>query len=668
MRIIIFINKQLLLLLLCCLPFTAQANFDTLALKRLPLEELADLDILVTSAGKKEQPLSDTPAAVFVINSDDIKNSGAATLPDVLRMAPGIQVARIDVNKWSVTARGFSGRFANKLLVMIDGRTVYNPLFSGVYWDTQNAQLENIDRIEIIRGPGAAIWGANAVNGVINIITKTAQQTQGGMISAGVGDEMQQGFARYGGQINPQMHYRVYADFNNHQDSVDEDNRDTADQWDQTQGGFRLDWQADKKNSLTLIGDYYDGSSGHNLAKIPTLVAPFYNTNDQRIDFYGGNISNTWRHQFNEENRFKVKLYYDFVGRESDDFKQRFETLDLEVNQQFKTADWNEINWGIGYRVIFDKLHGYADITLQPEKRNTQLFSAFIQDEITLIPNTLKSTIALRFEHNDFSGDEWQPTARLLWTPNKENSFWLAFSRAVRTPTRSVDIRIDQRVIPGAPPRLIAIFGNPQIDSEEVIAYEAGYRFISPNGINFDLSFFYNQYEKLRTFENGAPGLETLPTPHILIPVTTGNNMHGESYGFEAAAHWQVNKKLSLHAAYSLTKINLKTVNNSLDATSVAAEGETPQQQFSLRSYLKFAADWSGHFWFRYVDSLPAQHINDYVSLDAKLAWRVSEQLQLSVSGHDLLDSKRVEYNPEVLNIAASQVERSVFGKIIWTF
>lgn len=646
-----------------------EAQTGTIDLKRMSLDELSNIDVIVTSATKKSQKLSKTAAAMFVITQEDIHNSGATTLPDVLRMAPGIQVAQIDANKWSVTARGFSGRFANKLLVIMDGRTVYNPLFSGVYWDTQNAQLANIERIEIIRGPGAAMWGANAVNGVINIISKTTEQTQGTEIRAGIGSRVKQGFVRHGGKLGESAQYRVYVDYNNHDDSIDNSGVDTADQWDQAQGGARLDWKMDNNDSVTIQSDYYEGTSGHNKSIKPLLTSPYASVEDVRLKVRGSNIISHWNHQFSTDNQFDFKFFYDYAERSSRNLKQTFNTYDFEINHQFNSAEWNAINWGLGYRLITDEITGKADIVLNPSERSIHLFSGFIQDQLTLIPDVLQSIIAVRIEHNDYTGMEFQPTARLLWTPTDQHSIWAAFSRAVRTPSRSTDIRIDQQAIAGTPTRLVSIFGNPDIDSEEVYAYEVGYKFNFSHKFKLNVSAFYNIYDELRTLERNTPIIETSPTPaHILIPVYSDNKLQGETYGIEVSSSWKPNEIMAFNLAYSYTKIHLHYKDNSQDTTSQSAEGETPQQQLSLRSDLNFMPAWSSHLWLRYVDSLPKQDIKAYVTFDAKLAWKVHKQLEVAVVGQNLMASHHIEYNPEILRISASQIERSILGKIVWNF
>ncbi len=649
------------------LPPPAQAATNTRMLHALSLDELSDLDVLVTSASKKTQKLSKTATAMFVITQDDIQNSGATSIPEALRMAPGIHVARIDVNKWSVTSRGFSGRFANKLLVMIDGRSVYNPLFSGTHWDSHNAQMENIDRIEIIRGPGAAMWGANAVNGMINIITKTAKNTQGTMISSTIGSETYQGFARHGGAVTDTLHYRIYGNYKYFDDSYDSLGEDTADQFDLGQTGLRLDWQIDNKNKLTIFGNYNKGSSGHNKLTTPQLTPPFFTTTDQRFDHLGGNINIHWSQQLAENNIFDLKIYFDSMTRESNTFAQTHHTLDIESNHQF-IAYPHAINWGAGYRVIFDDFSNENDITLTPTNKNTQLFSFFIQDEISLIPEQFKAIFAIRIEHNDYSGLEYQPTARLIWTPNENHSLWTAFSRAVRTPARNTDIRVDQRVIPGAPPTLISIFGRSDMDSEEVFAYEAGYNFNPSDQLKLSLAAFYNKYDELLTLEQLTPSLVTSPIPHILIPVVSDNKMQGKSYGFEISGTWKSSETLTLNAAYTFTKIDLKYKDNSLDTSSVRAEGESPQQQFSLRLDTQPFTAWRANLWLRYVDSLPAQQIKAYLTLDARLAWKPFDGLELSVGGQNLINSRQMEYNPEIVSISSSKVERSVYGKIVLQF
>ncbi len=651
-------------------PLVGHAELIPEDLVSMSLDELSQLDVIVTSVNKKPEPLSKTAAAIHVITHHDIRKSGVTTIPDALRMAPGIQVAQIDQNKWSVTARGFSGRFANKLLVMIDGRTVYNPFFTGVFWEMQNAQIDNIDRIEVVRGPAAALWGANAVNGVINIITKPSDKTQGGVVSAAVGNMLKQGFMRYGGRIADQAHYRLYADYQYHDDGIDDFGQDTSDHWDQGQGGARIDWQPNQQNKFTLQGDYSKGNSRHTDTPPPGAIPPVADLKDVQVKFSGGNLIADWTHQQDPDNTFYLKMYYDHFERKDRSIKQIYQTFDMELRHRSLPVQNYEINWGLGYRLIADSVYGKAGLTLVPPERSTQVFSGFIQNELTFIPDQLKAIIAMRLEHNDYTGLEFQPTARLMWTPNQNHSFWASFSRAVQAPSRNTsDIRLNLKSIPGTPPVLVALVGNSEANSEEVFAYETGYRFQFSDKFSLDLAAFYNIYDELRTIEPGTPILELDQQPvRILAPQNVDNKLEGETYGFEAALFWKAHDKVKFHAAYTYTKLNLHYKDNSLDTIYEAAEGETPQQQASLRTDLTLSEQINTHLWLRYVDSLPAQQIPDYITLDARISWQAHQSLEISVTGQNLLDGRHPEYKPELIGLTTSQVERSILGKIEWRF
>ena len=397
-------------------------------LAEISLDELVNLK--VTSVSKKPENLSHAPAAITVITGEDIRRSGATTIAEALRLAPGLEVARQDSVSWAISSRGFNDIFANKLLVLVDGRSVYTPLFSGVYWDVQDTLLEDIDRIEVIRGPGAALWGANAVNGVINITTKTAKETQGGLVTGGGGTE-ERGFGsvRYGGKINDQSWYRVYAKYFNRDDSAMPAGGPAGDEWDGLRGGFRVDWEHSPPNLLTLQGDIYSGTE-HQRYALATPTPPYSSLQPQKIQVAGGNLLGRWTHTFNEDADLRFQTYYDRTQRELEIFKEDRDTFDLDLQLHHPFGERQDIVWGLGYRHTDSyNLKSNFNLSFVPTDRKTEEYSALVQDEISLVRDRLRLTIGSKFEHNDYTGFEIQPSGRLLWTPHPRHSAWASISR-----------------------------------------------------------------------------------------------------------------------------------------------------------------------------------------------------------------------------------------------
>ena len=406
-------------------------------LTELSIEEL--LDVEVTSVGKKAQALSDAAAAVYVISNEDIRRSGATNVPEALRMVPGIAVKRIDSNKWAVSARGFSSRFANKLLVLIDGITVYTPSFSGVYWEYQGVMLADVDRIEVIRGPGATLWGANAVNGVINIITKSAAATQGGLAIAGAGTEERAiGALRYGGKLGSDTFARAYAKYDARDSLVTTLGDDGRDAWDLGQGGFRVDSSFGAGNNATVEGNVYRSNLRQQL-QVPDPLAPpeFSRLVDDHVDAEGWNLLGKWGRALSVTSDVSLQLYYDHSERNEYYVVQRHDIVDLDFQQRTKIGDRNDIVWGLGYRNIDDRFDNTELVTMTPSAENRSLWSGFIQDEIDLLRDRLRLTLGTKVEHNDYTGIEVQPNLRLLWKAPGQTSLWGAISRAVRTPSRA---------------------------------------------------------------------------------------------------------------------------------------------------------------------------------------------------------------------------------------
>jgi iron complex outermembrane recepter protein len=463
-------------------PTPAQTSRSVPDVTAMSMEDLMNLQ--VTSVSKRTQKVADAAAAIFVITQDDIRRSGATSIPEALRLAPGLEVARIDQNKWAIGSRGFNGRFDNKLLVLIDGRSVYTPLFSGVYWNVQDVMLEDVDRIEVIRGPGATLWGANAVDGVINVITKKAKATQSAVVTAGAGtDERAAGGVRYGGKLGDNTYYRAYTKYFDWGPSAYPSGMTAHDGWDALRGGFRADWTPAGANSLTVQGDVYRSRFDETLT-VASLSAPYSNTFPNDGKYSGGNILGRWNHT-SERSSMSLQMYYDNTTiTDHSLFGDHQNILDLDFQHGFHVGDSQQIVWGLGYRSIRDKNESSFTVSLQPNQVTLNQFSTFLQDEISLVDNRLQITLGSKFERNEFTGFEIEPNARLLWNLTPNQSIWTAVSRAVRTPALTEEgLRLNSAVIPpGTPgnpsplPAVIAVFGSKQCNSEDLLAYELGYR------------------------------------------------------------------------------------------------------------------------------------------------------------------------------------------------
>jgi len=635
----------------------------------MSIEDLMNIE--VTSASKKSQKISETAAAVFVITQEDIRRSGVTSIPEALRMVPGIQVAKIDASKWAITSRGFNGFFANKLLVLIDGRSVYTPLFSGAFWDVQDYPLQDLDRIEVIRGPGATMWGANAVNGVINIITKKAKDTQGTLVEAGFGSE-ERGFGtiRHGGNHKEDLHYRFYAKYFTRDEGVYASGDDAHDDWRVLRGGFRMDYEPKNGDSLTVQGDIYNGDVGET-AIVAAPPPDFIRSITDDVKIAGGNLLFKWRRSFSENSEITLQTYYDRTERDDPMIEEDRDTIDMDFQHQFSLSPCNNIVWGLAYRYTRDDIKNTFTLTYDPDSRHDDLISAFFQDEIIIDDYQIRLTLGSKFEYNNYTGFEIQPNVRLLYKPHDRHSIWTAVSRAVRTPSPSEhELRINLEVLPGPPVVFVSTFGDNDFDSEELLAFELGYRVMATDSLSLDLATFYNDYNNLRTLEPKTLFLETTPAlPHLVMPFFVENKMEGHTYGVELAADWRYSDRLSFKFAYSYLRIQLHPDGDSGDPISETAEGDSPHHQVSLRSSVNITRNLDWDLWARYVDNLTRQDIGSYVSLDARIAWRPRNNLELTLVGQNLLDPQRPEFDQDTfLDVAISEVERSVYGKITWQF
>jgi iron complex outermembrane receptor protein len=602
----------------------------------------------------------------------------------LLLTGAGLQVGRIDANKWAITARGLNGRFANMLLVLIDGRSVYTPLFSGVYWDQQDLLLEDVERIEVIRGPGATLWGANAVNGIINIITKSAQDTQGGLVTVGGGTE-EQGFGalRYGTQVGNRAYLRAYAKYFSRDGSSDPSGDATPDDSQMLRGGFRLDWRASDHDSLMVQGGAFDGEADQALT-LPSLTAPFSQTTSDGIETFGVHGLARWTHRFSSSSEMALQLYYDRTDRNEILLQEIRDTFDIDFQHRLGSGRSVELIWGLGYRYTHDDIRNRFFVSFDPKSRGNHLASAFLQGDITLVEDRLRLMVGSKFEHNDFTGFEFQPTGRLLWTPHTRHTIWGAVSRAVRTPSRADnDARFNLSVVPpntplnpGALPGLVVFEGNSDIGAEKVLAYELGYRFRPLDQLSIDIAAFYNVYHDLRNAAQLMPSLETVPPPaHLVISSVLENTIHGESFGVELAVDWRALNGWRLRAAYTFLRVQLR-FDESRSSFVNTLQGTSPAHQVSIRSSIDLLQTLEFDLWIRYVDTLPRLNVTnlqvdsrvaDYVTLDVRLAWKPIPSLELSLVGQNLLESRHLEYIPEAFPFP-TEVERGVYGKVTWRF
>lgn len=632
------------------------------------------MDITITSVSKKEQKLSDAAAAIFVITQEDIRRSGVTHIADALAMAPGIQVAKISASKWSVSSRGFSGYTSNKLLVLIDGRSVYSPAYSGTLWDMQNTLLEDIEQIEIIRGPGGTLWGANAVNGVINIITKNSAETKGGLVRAGVGsEETLQGAVRYGGELNDSIDGRIYATFNDRDSnklassSLDyiRTSEDANDDWQNFQTGYRVDGRVGDDAEWTLQGDVFKNKGDQIIYPYWIATSPYLTEKEGTIDSNGGNLLGRYQRHISNSSSFSVQTYYDNTERDDNYYSYSSNTFDLEVQYETKLGERNNFTTGAGYRYISGNFNDSFQI--QVKDRDDQLFSAFLQDEITLIEDTLWFTAGLKWEKNDYTGTEWQPSARLMWKPGENHTLWSSVARAVRTPSSAEH---DGAILVASYPTQDGlstsyILGDKDFESEIVYAYELGYRWQTSADFAIDLATFYNDYEDLYTL---APGAGESGTDFSFI-----NGVEGEGYGVEIAADWQTTSWISFALAYSYLHMEEATDNIRAGFFSDAS----PNHQVSLRSSVDLSKKWQANIWLRYVDEIIARNstdvvagtiaLDDYVLLDLNLIWKIDEDLEIMLTGQNLINDSNLQYVSEVIT-PATEIERGVYLKLTYRF
>jgi iron complex outermembrane recepter protein len=641
-------------------------------LTKVNIEDLMNIE--VTSVSKKEQRLSRVAAAVFVITPEDIRRSGATNIPDLLRMVPGLQVAQINGGTWAITARGFDGQYSNKLLVLVDGRTVYSPIFSGTFWDSQTLLLDNIARIEVIRGPGATVWGANAVNGVINITTKQAADTQGGLLTTG-GGTSEQGFAtaRYGGTIGGETSYRITGGGFNFGHNLDSTGQNGEDDWRTVQGGFRVDANASPKDTVTFEGDVYRGDAGEQVNTIVSIGPPANEILNLRNIFSGWDVVSRWNHVASPNSETSLQINFDRSNRGDSTYGTGLNTFGIDFEQHAGWGKRQDFVWGLGYYLTSDELATTFRIAFRPPDLTQQLFSFFVQDEIAIRPDRLYLTVGAKFEHNDFTGFGFEPSGRIAWIANERNMFWAAVSRALRTPSQSDrDIRFNETVFPGPNglPVLVSIFGSPTRQNEQLNAFEVGYRTEINKRISFDGTVFYNDYNNLVSVELGTPFLETAPSPlHLVIPNNLGNLLYGETHGVELSVNWKVVKRWTLSPGYSFLAMHLHEDAGGLDSTTIpGTQGGFPSQQAQMRSHVELSEHWQWNASAYFVGRLPAAAVPSYTRLDTNAIWQPSKRFSISVVGQNLLSDHHLEYLGPDQTEQSSLIKRSAYAKITWQF
>lgn len=634
----------------------------------MTVEDLMNMQ--VTSVSKRAQKVADAPAAIFVITQDDIQRSGARNIPELLEAVPGLEVARIDENKWAIGSRGFNGRFDDKLLVLIDGRSVYTPLFSGVYWDVQDVMLEDVDRIEVIRGPGATLWGANAVDGVINIITKKAKDTQSALVKAGGGDEeVTADGVRYGGQVGDKGYYRAYVKGFEFASSTSMAGQNAYDGWHQESGGFRSDWTLTPADSLTVEGQMYGSRNGETLT-VPSLNAPYSVTYQNTGEYSGGSVLTRWNHSFGDSS-ISLQGYFDRTNfADPNLFVDHESVYDLEFQHDFHVGESHNIVWGAGYRSIQDRSDATFTVAVNPSQGQYNQFNAFFQDEIALLNDRVRLTLGSKLDHNDFTGFEYEPNIRLLVNLGSNQSVWGAVSRAVRTPAITEEgLQLNVAVVPpgvfGPATFVEQVQGTPNFKSEDLLAYEVGYRVQATKTFSADIATFYNVYTNLRTAEPGAP--QPGPT-YVVLPFQAQNHMSGATYGIEPFFNWKILPIWKVYANYSYLQMNIHKDPSSQDPTADLPNGINPKNQAYFQSSFDLPKHIEQHFSVRYVDKLPGYNIPSYTTLDAGVRWSPARGVTFGFDGLNWLNNRHVEFIPDFINTIPTVVTRSIFGSITLDF
>lgn len=641
-------------LLIGAFPARASQSETPRDLTRLSLAELAELE--VTTVSRRPERVGSASAAVFVITNEDLRRLGIASLAEALRLAPGVQVSRINSNQWAVGIRGFASGLSRALLILVDGRSTYTTLFAGTYWDVLDTLIEDVERIEVIRGPGGALWGANAVNGVVNIITKRASETPGGYVEAvGTGKRGVLGF-RLGGAAGPAA-FRVYGKIADRGTFFHPDGND-YDAWHMAQGGFRVDIQASGRDTVKVQGDVYQGGVGERTLTT-SYAPPFSETVNFSAPVSGGNALARWERTFGTDSALSVQAWFDRTLRTEAIFNESRSTGDVDLQHRFRIGG-HEIVSGFEARFSAGETGGLPTVVFTPARKTDRIFSAFVQDTVALFSERVKLTAGVKLEHNDYSGLEVQPRLSLLSNLDETQSLWASVSRAVRAPSRvDTELSITQFLAPG--PVFYRLTGDASFKPEEIVAYELGYRVRPTDALWLDLSLFYNQYDDLETFERGTIG-PAPPTPGLVFPLRYQNMLEGSATGGELVAGYQVTKSFRIQASYSRLQLNLRSKPGSTDqGTGPYNEGSSPREIVTVRGSLDLPNHLTLDAFLRGAGPLPAQAVPGYVTLDARLAWAAPRFVELALVGRGLLQEHHLEFAG---GPGSTEVPRSLFGEV----
>jgi len=649
-------------------PALAASEGDALQyLKSLSIEDLLQAEI--TSVSKKTESLFTAAAAVTVITQEDIERSGARSIPEALRMVPGLDVSSIDGSRYAIGARGFNEYFETKLLVLIDGRSMYTPLYSGVYWNSLDMVMQDIDRIEVIKGPGATVWGANAVNGVINIISKNSSDTHGGMASVTVGNFDQPDISvRYGGAIGNNTDYRIYAkgyERSTFDGLVSDDAHDGSSA---LRTGFRVDRQQSAADTFSFQGEVYDGEADAEVVLTGYLTSPFVRVTEATETYAGGHLLGLWEHSFSETANTTLQLYYDRSDRDSIVAEEIRDTIDVDFKNQLQLLGDHDVVWGAGYRWTQDELEGSTTAEFNLASRTDELWSTFIQDDINIVTDFAWVTLGTKLEHNDYTGLEVQPSIRFRLQPDPKQLLWAAVSRAVRTPSRAesdIEINLGTASDDSGNIAVKRLVGSDDFESETLIAYELGYRWQPKQSLSFDLTTFFNDYDEIRSIEpQYRPYYDLDGIPVYVIPAEFANEAEGESYGLEIQSSWQPHQSVKFIGSYSYIELELTHTSSSARAgQSFLSEEYAPTHQFQVRNYWDLLPTVSLNSEFYYVSSLGAGEIDAYLRFDTQLSWQALDNLRLTVGAENLFGSSHQEFFNSQSNIVASEVPRTYWMK-----
>ncbi|MCB0319651.1 MAG: TonB-dependent receptor [Bdellovibrionales bacterium] len=674
------LSLVLFIVLVNCLSANLQAQESEPPLPDLTeigIEQLMNLDLNVTTVTRKKQTVSSIPGSVYVLTSEEIRRSGAQHIAEALRLVPGVEVARINSNTWAVSIRGFNQRFSDQILILVDGRIVYTPLFSGTFWETIDFPLEIVDRVEVIRGPGASVWGANAVNGVINIITKSSKDSEGVHISSGGGGSTPfYESSVIGGAFSEENTFRLSQKFIKYSSNDTITGENARDSWKIASVNLRTDSDLGGGDTFSLLADgYYE--SEFNIVTVPSLEPPFIDSDTYTGDGrnYGSSLSLRYNDEVKKDESLHLNLDYIFEERNGDILPLTRHSLHLEgLYDGMLTDDLGYVT-GVGYRLDSDKINGNFAEEVIPDSRDTNLFNGFLQLQQSLLDDEVRLLLGTKVEHNDYSGFEVMPTARALWTPFHAFSIWAGYSHAASTPGRVFqDTKLPLAVVPSPVPELPAVvtaFGGHDIDSKLLDAYEIGMRRQFSSTVFIDVSTFYFDYRDIIGVEEGIPfvgSLREVESPALIIPLEFGNGYDGYAYGGEVSVDWAATHWFQLTTFLTTLHTEVTGGVGTLDSEKSLKSGNSPEIAAGFQP--RFSLPWDIEIdpTLRYVDRIDYGEIPSYWELNLRVGYHASENISFAVMGENLLDSGHLEHLGTIFSPPATEIGRSVRGEVLVKF